>query len=231
MSEKANTPRKKSCNLCSKAKVRCGLERPRCARCRNRDARCEYVDAKAEDPAAKSVPATTNIVNDVPVVAYRRSQQPNSPEVVSFDDVQLICTVDDYRIRARWLESVLPSADQTPKPFQASTMAFVGSIFKSYPGVFLNDKDLPPYIHWTQTAGTIPEALANCMNISRMWKTQATGSESMVCEVIEKEMSRLFEQESTTPNVYYPGLTPGKSVPVVVIWIFLQLYRPTYSMR
>ena len=195
MSEKANAPRKKSCKLCSKAKVRCGLERPRCARCRNRNARCEYVDTKAEDHASKPVLAT-NIVNDGPVVAYGGSQRPDDPEVLNFQDVRLICTVDDYQIRARWLESVLPSADQTPKPFQASTMAFVGSIFQSYPGVFLDDKALPPYIHWTQTAAAIPEALANCMNISRMWKTQAAGSESMVCEVIEKEMTRLFEQES-----------------------------------
>lgn len=197
MSGKANTPRKKSCKLCSKAKVRCGLERPRCARCRNRKTCCEYVDAKAEDHASKPV-LSTNIVNDGVVVAYGGSAHLNHSEVLNFQDVRLICTVDDYQIRARWLESVLPSADQTPKPFQASTMAFVGSIFKSYPGVFLDDKALPPYIHWTQTAATIPEPLANCMNISRMWKTQATGSESMVCEVIEKEMKRLFEQESPT---------------------------------
>ncbi|KAI1608583.1 hypothetical protein EDD36DRAFT_104211 [Exophiala viscosa] len=210
MTPRTPVPRKKSCNNCSKAKVRCDLGRPACTRCKKRGGYCEYVDAKDSEQEVSSsttqdeynsIDGSTSVLNQaqynaVPLMLGTVLSTPAPAEILDFENVQLVRTVDDYRIRARWLESVLPSAHQTPKDFAPTTMAFVSDVFKSYPGIFLAENSLPPFIHWAQVSGKMCEALANCMNLARMWETQAGGTEAMVCGIIEKEMARLFQQET-----------------------------------
>lgn len=210
MTPKVSVPRKKSCNSCSKAKVRCDLGRPVCTRCRNRGIYCEYGDAKDSEqelpPSAShdgydTIDDLASVViqtqyKAVPLALGTGLTPPAPTEILNFEDVQLVRTVDDYQIRARWLENVLPSAHQTPKQFASSTMGFVSEVFKSYPCIFLAENGLPPFIHWAQISGKLCKPLANCMNIARMWETQAEGTEPMVCGVIETEMTRLFQQES-----------------------------------
>lgn len=191
MTEKASAPRKKSCNNCSKAKVRCDLKKPKCTRCRNRDISCKYAYNGSVDD--QSTIAPTILYRTIPVVD-NSTCSPGEAETLNFDDVSLIRTLDDDRIRARWLESVLPSPEQTPKSYQPSTMVFLASIMRSWPGIFLFNEALPPFIHWTQVVGTIPMSLSSCMTLSRTWMTQIPGSESMVCDVIEQEMRKLIEQ-------------------------------------
>ncbi|EXJ62049.1 hypothetical protein A1O7_02482, partial [Cladophialophora yegresii CBS 114405] len=124
--------------------------------------------------------------------SYIKSTQPS--ETLDFSHVQLMCTVDAHRIRVRWLESLLPSIDQRPKPFQPATMSFVASIFKSYPGMFV-DGGCPPFVHWSQVTGEATcQPLENCMNMARMWAARTVGSADMVQEVIQQEMKRLFEK-------------------------------------
>lgn len=196
MSPKTPAPRKKSCNHCGKAKVRCDLARPVCTRCRTRDLYCEYADGRSPDQFSEltSPDPAINTSLVLPAISHQSS---GAAEVLNFDNVQLVCVVDEARVRARWLESVLPSIDQTPKPFTSSTMGFVAHIFKSYPGIFLIDEALPPFIHWAQISGKPCEQLANCTNIARLWETQAAGSANMVQDIIEQEMTRLFNQESS----------------------------------
>jgi hypothetical protein len=52
-------PRKKACNQCTKAKVRCGLERPTCRRCQSRDVPCNYFGPPTRQSLGKS--ASTGI--------------------------------------------------------------------------------------------------------------------------------------------------------------------------
>ncbi|KIY02309.1 uncharacterized protein Z520_02447 [Fonsecaea multimorphosa CBS 102226] len=191
MSPKESIPRKKSCNHCYKSKVRCDLKRPSCTRCSNRNLDCTYVDAKlAEEVAAsQSSPATV----DGTWLSDSLAPETINNELLDFGNIHLVCTVDEHRIRGRWLESLLPSVDQRPKPFQASTMAFVTRVFKSYPRMFLTENH-PPFIHWSQIADRVAEPLANCMNITRMWVAQTPESAAMVREVIGQEMSRLFQK-------------------------------------
>ncbi|KAJ9616498.1 hypothetical protein H2200_000217 [Cladophialophora chaetospira] len=69
-------------------------------------------------------------------------------------------------------------------------MAFAASIFKSYPGMFVNG-DRAPIIHWSQVTDRISQPLANCANIARMWVARTTGSTAMVQEVIHQEMLKI----------------------------------------
>jgi hypothetical protein len=189
MTPKATLPRKKSCNNCSKSKLRCDLRRPSCTRCRNRHWDCVYaIDTKfceeETPPQHAEIPAVTLFSPELP---------PN--DTLDFSNVHLICTVDAHRIRVRWLESLLPSIDQRPKPFQPATMAFTASALKSYPAMFLNN-DRPPFIHWSQLREPVPQPLANCINIARMWTAQTLESAELVRDVIVQEMSKLFDKAS-----------------------------------
>ncbi|KIW87092.1 uncharacterized protein Z519_12389 [Cladophialophora bantiana CBS 173.52] len=194
MTPKETVPRKKSCNHCYKSKVRCDLKRPCCTRCRNRDLDCTYVDAKLVDEVASGQPSESPV--DEPWFSNVLAPEIPATYSMDFNHINLVCTVDENRIRARWLESLLPSMDQRPKPFHASTMAFVTRVFKSYPRMFLTE-NLPPFIHWAQMAHRVAEPLANCMNIARMWAVQTPESAAMVREVIGQEMSKIFQKAST----------------------------------
>ncbi|OAP56269.1 hypothetical protein AYL99_09448 [Fonsecaea erecta] len=195
MTPKETVPRKKSCNHCYQSKARCDLKRPSCTRCRNRSLDCIYVAAKldTESDISQHFSATVNEA----WLSAPPAAEGLATELLDFDNIHLVCTVDEHRIRGRWLESLLPSMDQRPKPFHPSTMAFVTRVFKSYPRMFLTE-NLPPFIHWSQIAYRIAEPLANCMNIARMWVTQTPESAAMVREVIGQEMSRIFQKVGTS---------------------------------
>lgn len=49
-------PRKKACEQCSTAKVRCDLKRPHCTRCQSRRAGCQYVRRPTSPPSPSSLP-------------------------------------------------------------------------------------------------------------------------------------------------------------------------------
>lgn len=193
MTSKVIIPRKKSCNNCFKSKLRCDLKRPTCTRCRNRDFQCLY----ASDAKALRVDDEPRIEHDSAISALKALAAETCPaDSLNFTNVNLICTVDAHRIRVRWLESLLPSMDQRPKPYNPATITFAASILKSYPAMFMAG-DRPPFIHWSQVAGEPPQCLANCMNIARMWVAQTDGSSAMVRDVIRQEMSRLYDKGST----------------------------------
>jgi len=113
---------------------------------------------------------------------------------LDFDHIELISAVDEHRVRARWLESLLPSTDQRPKAFAASTMNFISQAFRSYPAMFVDEDSSPPFIHWAQMKAMRCELLVSCVNVSHMWANKAAGTGNMVIEIIERQMTRLFGQ-------------------------------------
>ncbi|KEF56557.1 uncharacterized protein A1O9_06745 [Exophiala aquamarina CBS 119918] len=75
-------------------------------------------------------------------------------------------------------------------------MKFVSQVFKSYPAMFAGENSSPPFIHWAQMKVVRCESLVNCVNISRMWTNKAAGTGNMVTEIIERQMTRLFDQRT-----------------------------------
>ena len=253
MSPKATLPRKKSCNSCFKSKLRCDLRRPSCTRCEKRSLDCVYasgarlsggdrqfeeisvlsdvpfptpkdtqVDFQTEAPASFS----PSIERDSDHARGARLDQP--VETLNFSNVQLLCTVDAHRIRVRWLESLLPSIDQRPKPFQPTTMAFAASIFKSYPSMFV-DGGHPPFIHGSQVKrGPPTQSLENCANIARMWAARTAGSVAMVRNVITQEM-RTISVKGGTVRCWVMAMTNGDSVHPVTICSYYRHFKLTFS--
>jgi len=239
-----STSRKKACQNCSKAKVRCSLEKPVCMRCRTRNTSCVYVTTRSRDRSGEQTtlkdtiptptgtettldtPTATSIgISPEPITSRSANPQPRyrsegvlgvsqdvspgrsrlTPSDSRRDDVSrldsesvdLVCTVDHQRVRNRWMESILPSPGQRPKNLSPTTVYFVSSVFKSYSSMCLSEGSAPPIIHRSQISGSrISEALANCFNLARLMETQVNGSESMVRDILQNEMKRLYERVS-----------------------------------
>ncbi|OZJ02838.1 hypothetical protein BZG36_04355 [Bifiguratus adelaidae] len=148
------------------------------------------VGYSGQTPATRSVP--------IPCSQYNEGDQRiygGTNNAIDFTKVDLVCTVDSSRVRNRWLEAFLPSENQRPKNFPTCIVLLLSRVFKTYPRMMLRQGGLPPFIHPAQLAGQeLPIPLANCFSIARMWDGQVRGSETLVREIIRREMNRLHTE-------------------------------------
>jgi hypothetical protein len=114
---------------------------------------------------------------------------------VSFESIELICTLDPTRIRNRWLADFIPSVTDRTKTYSPGVSSFISRVIKTYPHMLLTKGQLPPFIHPSQMAGPeFPTPLANCLSLVRLWDAQVRGSEAIVSQTIKKEMDRLYSE-------------------------------------
>ncbi|PYH49754.1 Zn(II)2Cys6 transcription factor domain-containing protein [Aspergillus saccharolyticus JOP 1030-1] len=179
-------PRKKACLSCTRSKVRCSLERPACSRCRSLGRVCEYFTAPDIPPPR---PQRRHRLG-----SSTRNEQP----YLDFTKVELIPASGAESIRDRWLRPyILPplGRDEVPKVYHPFTLQYISRILATYPRCMLKDGKAPPILHQTQvSAENLPQALANCYSLVRMWENAVPGSEAMVINTIETEMDRLANE-------------------------------------
>ncbi|KAL4874273.1 hypothetical protein BJY04DRAFT_226330 [Aspergillus karnatakaensis] len=227
--KKQRPPRKKACTSCTRSKVRCDLERPACTRCKSLGRACAYttpVALSSSQPSdVQSSYIDTNIILDTPLCQTpllsprnftgTALDSPTRPleiclgaerdnEVnVDLSQTDLIPNVKADDIRDRWLRPyILPSLDgvEVPKLYQPFTLQYISRVLSSYPQRMLRDGDAPSIIHPMQVAeDRLPQALANCYTLVRMWVQAAPGSEGIVVGTVEREMERLAGE---SPNLH-----------------------------
>jgi hypothetical protein len=122
-----------------------------------------------------------------------------------FTDIDLTPRLNAVDIRDRWLRPyLLPplGRDEIPKAYHPFTLQYISIILKTYPRYMMKDGGFPPIIHHTQVnPNRMPQALANCYSLVRMWEQAAPGSETMVMGTVEGEMERLAS-ETTSQHDY-----------------------------
>ncbi|GIK07762.1 hypothetical protein Aspvir_003430 [Aspergillus viridinutans] len=115
-----------------------------------------------------------------------------------FKDIDLTPSLNAVDIRDRWLRPyLLPplGRDEIPKAYHPFTLQYISVILKTYPRYMLKDGGFPPIIHHTQVnTNHMPQSLANCYSLVRMWEQAAPGSETMVMGTVEAEMERLASE-------------------------------------
>ena len=115
-------------------------------------------------------------------------------EDVNFANLHLVCPIDASKIRNRWLGDFIPFIDQRVKNYPSSIILLISRVLKTYPGMLLQERHLPPFIHPAQLSGPeMPTPLANCLSLIRMWDGQVRGSENLMGGVILNEMKRIYE--------------------------------------
>ncbi|KAJ7482183.1 hypothetical protein B0H11DRAFT_2173247 [Mycena galericulata] len=192
------TSRRKSCQNCADAKARCTLQRPICSRCQTKGLECQYFISDSG-----SVSATSSSDNSFSTVEHPPCPQPGPQVAVTNVECPSTpgLTPESGRIASRWLDAFIPPLGKTLKNITSQTARYMARILKSYAKVLVKDDvALPPIIHPLQSTSPQPP-LANCRSILRMWDTRAPGSESMVRETVQREMSRIFEEHGTYDHV------------------------------
>ncbi|TFK54876.1 hypothetical protein OE88DRAFT_1653418 [Heliocybe sulcata] len=169
-----------------------------------------------------------------------------APANLSFLDMELVSSIDSSRIRNRWLDQILASADQKPKHISPLAVNYISRVFKTYPKMMLHPGGLPPIIHPMQAEGSeIPVPLANCLSLVRMWENRARGSDGITTQTIKWEMERLFREHSTYRQtdllaafqayliyaimLFFSSSPPGKSLIDRTIMISLQEFASHIS--
>lgn len=114
----------------------------------------------------------------------------------------LLAPLDVSRIRDRWLDYYFTPTQKQIKPYAARTMTLISRTLTSYPAMWMRGpQHVPPFIHPTQCShqGGWPESLANCLSLLRLCESAALGSEQLVRDSVQREMSRLASviEEST----------------------------------
>jgi hypothetical protein len=121
-----------------------------------------------------------------------RAQHRNTTDYATID---LISVTDSTLIRNRWLQSFLPTPGQRAKILPPHTVQFLSCVFRSYSRKLLRSGCFPPFVHPLQVVeGELPQALANCISLVRMWLGREQGSDVMVVETVRSEMERLFDE-------------------------------------
>ncbi|RAK73487.1 Zn(II)2Cys6 transcription factor domain-containing protein [Aspergillus fijiensis CBS 313.89] len=117
---------------------------------------------------------------------------------VDFIKIDLVPASGVESIRDRWLRPyILPplGRDEVPKVYHPFTLQYISRVLATYPRFMLKDRKAPPIIHHSQVSGeNLPQALANCYSLVRMWENAVSGSEAMVINMIEMEMERLSNE-------------------------------------
>jgi hypothetical protein len=154
----------------------------------------EYPDALQDE--------LIRVTASLPDQNYTSGQNESQSQLsdLSFDAINLVNTVDEHRIRVRWLESLLPSMDHRPKPYTVGTMAFVARVLKSYPTMFANGGN-PPIFHASQLSKTSTiQPLAHCRSIASMWCSRSAQNADLVRQSILQEMTRIYVRRQLCNN-------------------------------
>lgn len=195
-------PRRKACDACASAKVRCDRSAT-CARCRARGLNCQY-PSHSNLQAAIQHPDPSSDVNRSPC------SQGSMPALVSVPDSfcplpspsastrissvteapTLICgEIDAAAIQNRWLKPYLADENDQPKSVPPSTALYIREVLKSYVSMVVGDCRLPPFIHRSQVCGDstcLP--LSNCFGLLRILSARAAPSKDFISDLFEGEM-------------------------------------------
>jgi hypothetical protein len=118
-----------------------------------------------------------------------------------YTTIDLLSVTDSALIRDRWLQSFLPTPGQRAKVLPPHTVQFLSCVFRSYSRKLLRPGCFPPFVHPLQVVeGELPQALANCFSLVRMWVGREQGSDVMVVETVRSEMERLFDEVCISPR-------------------------------
>lgn len=93
-----------------------------------------------------------------------------------------------------WMLPLLPPADAAP-PLARHSMEVLLRVLRTWPRILAKEFQLPPMIHPSQVAHrTLPQPLANCFTLCKMWAGHWDGASEMVRDTVLKEMKSLFER-------------------------------------
>ncbi|VUC28249.1 unnamed protein product [Clonostachys rosea] len=121
-----------------------------------------------------------------------------SEHFLNFSDAELVCPIQADDIQNRWLNNYIPVPGQQAKNYSRNTTGFIYRMLKSYAGISIRGRCLPPFIHPLQVAdGQDCHPLSTCLTLVRLFDKPVPGGEGVAAEVLKREMAGISEQYST----------------------------------
>ena len=118
-----------------------------------------------------------------------------SAEALDFSDLELATPIAPEDIRNRWLNSYVPIPGQKTKEYPANVTTFMYRILKSYTATTTYDRGVHPFIHSAQlVASHVTLPLSTCLNLIRICEKPLPGSDTVVADMVQKEMGNLYDQ-------------------------------------
>jgi hypothetical protein len=106
--------------------------------------------------------------------------------------------------------------DSTP-PLAKHSMEVLLRVMKTWPKILAKEFQPPPLLHTSQMnhiltsqnprvlqvepAQPVPQPLANCFTLAKMWAGQCEGASGIVTEAVTKEMHSLFDKVRLDPGL------------------------------
>ncbi|KAJ5399344.1 hypothetical protein N7465_009833 [Penicillium sp. CMV-2018d] len=217
--------RRKACRKCVEGKAACDLGKPKCKRCKDRGTSCEYpahvrsqsgTNTENQYATVDASPLSTisNAISPDSTLAQVLAQNTGNashtlgqstiadsglvhPDVLDFQELDLVPMVDAEEIRDRWLRPYISSSTgQEPKQLNAHTIQYLTCVLKSYIRNLLHSI-APPFIHSLQQTATCPPVLAYCFTLVRAWLTRIPGCEPLLLRTMGDEMRNIENQDAS----------------------------------
>jgi hypothetical protein len=116
---------------------------------------------------------------------------------LDFSDLSLACTINVDDITSRWLNTYVPVPGQVVKDYPPSISALICRILKSYvASAVRGHSGPPPFVHPSQIEDPSSVPLATCLNMVRICQNPAPGSEATTAEILQREMSMIYERRT-----------------------------------
>lgn len=164
---------------------------------------------------------------------------------------ELVCPIKADEISIRWMNAYVPTPDQTVKPYQPSTIAFLYRSLRAYSGMVVRGSGIPPFIHPAQVSSSnsmdMPAAtaaaaasgvsssaaaLTTCLSLARICDTTLAGSTRPTAEaaaaVLKREMDRIYaavQQQSQSSSLvdHLASLAAFQAYLIYALVLFFQL--------
>ncbi|KAG5665437.1 hypothetical protein KAF25_009562 [Fusarium avenaceum] len=128
----------------------------------------------------------------------------------------LVCPINSDDIKNRWLNSYVPLPGQTVKDYSPNVMNFVYRMLKSYTSMAIRGRT-PPFIHPAQLSAP----LSTCFTLVRICKDPLPGSESVATDILQREMTNLYDQRGTYDGVELLGAFQAYLIYSMVLFFHL----------
>ncbi|KAI6767569.1 hypothetical protein HG530_005578 [Fusarium avenaceum] len=157
-----------------------------------------------------------------------RSREPSLEETISSEPsreperhgpnftADLVCPINSDDIKNRWLNSYVPLPGQTVKAYSPNVMNFVYRMLKSYTSMVIRGRT-PPFIHPAQ----LSTPLSTCFTLVRICKDPLPGSESVAADILQREMTNLYDQRGTYDGVELLGAFQAYLIYSMVLFFHL----------
>lgn len=133
------------------------------------------------------------------VIGNQTSENPSDGySSLDFSCAALVCPINGDEIASRWLNTFVPIPGQKPKHYPTNITAFMRKILASYASKAVRGRGVPPFIHSSQTETPAARSpLSTCLSLIRICEKVLPGSESVVMDVLQREMENIYDQRAT----------------------------------